>query len=194
MSMSESDLSNLQQAVAASLHEHWSMFLAEGILLVILGAAAIVIPPLATIAVSIFIGWIFLIGGVFGLIGTIRMRRAPGFVWSLVSAVVGIVAGLILLGWPIAGAVSLTLVLIGFFIVEGVASIMFGLDHKRELSGRWGWLVFNGVMDLVLAVLVLAGFPASAAWAIGLLVGIDMLIGGWALIAMALHARKAKAA
>jgi uncharacterized membrane protein HdeD (DUF308 family) len=68
---------------------------------------------------------------------------------------------------------------------------MFALDHKRELSGRWGWMLVSGVIDLGLSVMILAGLPATAAWAIGLLVGINMMFGGTALIAMALHARSA---
>jgi len=85
---------------------------------------------------------------------------------------------------------SLTLVLIAFFVIESVASIMFALDHKRELSGRWGWMLASGIIDLILAAIILAGLPGTAAWAIGLLVGINMVFGGSALIAMALHARE----
>ena len=82
------------------------------------------------------------------------------------------------------------IVLVAFFVIEGVASIMFALDHKRELSGRWGWMLASGIVDLVLARMIFAGLPSTAAWAIGLLVGINMVFGGAALIAMALHARK----
>jgi len=80
-----------------------------------------------------------------------------------------------------------------FFAIEGVASILFALDHKRELSGRWGLMLVSGVLDLVIAGIVFFGLPGTAAWAIGLLVGINMVMGGAALIAMALHARDAKA-
>ena len=102
-----------------------------------------------------------------------------------------IVVGGLLLARPISGAFSLTIVLVAFFIIEGVVSIMFALDHKRELSGRWGWMLFSGIVDLVLATLVFTGLPSTAAWAIGLLVGINMIFGGSALIAMALHAKDA---
>ena len=70
---------------------------------------------------------------------------------------------------------------------------MFALEHKRELSGRWGWMLMSGIVDLVLAVMIFAGLPSTAVWAIGLLVGINMVFGGIALIAMALHARNASA-
>ena len=152
---------------------------------------AILVPPIATLAVTIVFGWLFLLSGVFGLFTTFMMRHAPGFWWSLISAVLGIVVGLLLLARPISGAFSLTLVLVVFFVMEGVASIMFALDHRRELSGQWGWMLVSGIVDLVLATLVFVGLPSTAAWAIGLLVGINMVFGGSALIAMALHARKA---
>jgi uncharacterized membrane protein HdeD (DUF308 family) len=77
-----------------------------------------------------------------------------------------------------------------FFVVEGIASIMFALEHKRELSGRWGWMLTSGVIDLILASIIVSGLPGIAAWAIGMLVGINMVFGGVALIAMALHARE----
>jgi uncharacterized membrane protein HdeD (DUF308 family) len=136
---------------------------------------------------------LFLVSGVVGLATTYWMRHAPGFWWSLISAVLGIVVGVLLLARPVIGAYSLTLVLIAFFIIEGVASIMFALDHRRDLSGKWGWMLVSGIVDLVLAAMIFGGLPSTAAWAIGLLVGINMILGGAALIAMALHARNAAA-
>lgn len=178
-----------QRAVATALHQHWKLYLVEGIVLALLGVGAIALPPLATLAVTILVGWLFLISGIVGLFTTFWMRQAPGFWWSLVSAVLGIVVGGWLLVQPISGAVSLTLLLIVFFVVEGVASIMFALDHKRELSGQWGWMLASGVVDLILAAMIMANLPSTAAWAIGLLVGINLLFGGTALMAMALRAR-----
>jgi len=191
MSTNQPDIQGFQRAVETSLREHWKVFLIEGIILVILGALAILIPPLATLSVTIFLGWLFLISGVVGLVTTFQAREAPGFWWSLLSAGIGILAGIALIGWPVSGAVSLTLVAIVFFAVEGFATIMYALEHKRELSGRWGWMLVSGIVDLFLAAVIFAGLPGTAAWAIGLLVGINMMFGGVALIMMALHARAA---
>jgi uncharacterized membrane protein HdeD (DUF308 family) len=187
--MNQPDLERIQRAVATSLHEHWVLFLVEGLVLVVLGLAAIVLPPIATLAIEILVGWLFLISGIMGLITTFWMRQAPGFWWALLSAVLGIAAGVVLLAWPLSGVLTLTLILIVFFTVEGVATIMYALDHKRELSGRWGWMLVSGIVDLILAGIILVGLPGTAAWAIGLLVGINMIFGGSALIAMAMHAR-----
>jgi uncharacterized membrane protein HdeD (DUF308 family) len=191
MCADQSDVAKIQRAVAGALHEHWTLFLVEGVVLLVLGATAIALPLLATLALTILIGWLFLVSGVVGLFTTFWLRQAPGFWWSLLSAVLGIVVGTVLLAAPASGAVSLTLVLVVFFVIEGVASVMFALDHKRELSGRWGWMLMSGVIDLALAALILSGLPGSAGWAIGLIVGINLIFGGAALIAMALHARGA---
>ena len=190
MSMNKPDIEQNQGVAATSLHEHWVLFLVEGIILVILGLAAIAIPSIATLAVEILVGWLFLISGIAGWITTFGMGRVPGFWWSLVSAILGIAAGIMLLLRPLSGVLSLTLVLIVFFVIEGVASMMFALEHKRELSGRWGWMLASGIIDLILAAIIFVGLPGTAAWAIGLVVGINMVFGGLALIAMALHARE----
>jgi uncharacterized membrane protein HdeD (DUF308 family) len=189
MSTNQPNIANVQRAVNQALHDHWMLYLVEGVVLLVLGTIAIIIPPLATLAATILFGWLFLISGMVGLVTSFMMRAAPGFWWSLISAALGVLVGGWLLARPVSGAVSLTIVLVAFFVIEGVASIMFALDHKRELSGRWGWMLMSGIVDLVLGAMILAGLPSTAAWAIGVLVGINMVFGGTALIAMALHAR-----
>jgi uncharacterized membrane protein HdeD (DUF308 family) len=178
----------LKALTAGSLRAHWKFFMGEGIVLLLLGLAAIILPQVASVAVEILIGWLLLMSGIVGLWSSFATRHAPGFAWSLLSAVAAIVAGLVLLLWPLSGVVTLTLVLSAFLCVEGVVSIFYALEHRRELSGRWGMLLFSGVVDLLLAGLILSGLPATAAWAIGVLVGINLVMGGIALIAMASHA------
>jgi uncharacterized membrane protein HdeD (DUF308 family) len=190
MTMSRpTDEQGIENAVSGAIRAHWKLFLIEGIVLVVLGFAAILVPPIATLAFTLVIGWLFLISGVVGLITTFYMRNAPGFWWSLLSAVVGIAAGLVLLRWPISGTLSLTFVLIAFFAIEGILTIMYALDHRNQLSSRWGWMLASGIVDLILAGIIFAGLPGSAAWALGLLVGINMVFGGTAMIGMALAAK-----
>jgi uncharacterized membrane protein HdeD (DUF308 family) len=193
VSISREDAERLERQVVSALRENWHLLLIEGIILALLGAAAIIIPQVATLAVTILLSWLFFISGVVGLITTFMMRQAPGFWWSLFSALVAIAAGVTLLGWPASGALSLTILLIAFFILEGIATIFYALEHKRELSGRWGLLLASGIVDLGLAAIILLGLPGTAAWALGLLVGINMLFGGAALIVLALHAKNAGA-
>jgi uncharacterized membrane protein HdeD (DUF308 family) len=190
MTINQNEAERMGRAVAGAIHEHWGLFLAEGIILVILGLIAIVVPPIATLAFTIIIGWIFLISGILGLITTFWARGAPGFWWSLISAIIAIAAGIVLLLWPVSGSLSLTLLLIAFFVVEGIVSIMYAIEHRNQLSGRWGWMLVSGIVDLILAGIIFAGLPETAVWALGLLVGINMVFGGAALIAMALAARQ----
>ena len=189
MTLDQQNAERMGRALAGAIHEHWGSFLAEGIILVLLGIAAIVLPPIATLAFTIIIGWVFLISGVVGLFTTFWARHVAGFWWSLISAIIGIAAGVVLLLWPITGTLSLTLVLIAFFVIEGIVSIMYAIEHRNQLTGRWGWMLVSGIIDLILAGIIFAGLPGTAVWALGLLVGINMLFGGAALIAMALAAR-----
>jgi uncharacterized membrane protein HdeD (DUF308 family) len=151
------DVDRLQSEMSAAVRQHWKAFLIEGILLVILGLAAMIVPPLASLAATIFLGWIFLI----------------------------------LLAKPVQGTLTLTIVVGAYFLAEGVATIMYALEHRRELSERWTWMLFSGVLDILIAGLIIAGLPGSAEWAIGLLVGINLLFGGATLIGVALAARNA---
>jgi uncharacterized membrane protein HdeD (DUF308 family) len=185
------DITKLQSEMSAAVREHWKAFLFEGILLAVLGLAAMIVPPLAGLAVTIFLGWMFLISGIGGLVVTFWARQMPGFWWSLISAALAVGAGLILLARPVQGILTLTIVVGAYFLAEGVASIMYALEHRRELSERWSWMVFAGVLDIVIAAMIITGLPGSAEWAIGLLVGINLLLGGASLIGMALAARKA---
>ena len=193
MAMYPNDAAGMERAVANAIHEHWKLFLIEGIILVILGMIAIAVPWFATLWFTIIIGWLFLISGVFGLFTTFSMRNAPGFWWSLISAIIGIAAGVALLAQPVTGALSLTFVLIAFFVIEGIVTIMYAIDHRAQLSGRWGLMLASGVVDLVLAGMIFASLPSSALWALGLLVGINMVFGGVAMIGMA-YAAKERAA
>ena len=179
------DAATVRAAVGAALQRHRGLYLFEGILLTVLGVIAVLLPVMASFAATVVFGWILLTSGVIGLYTTLRGRHLPGFAWALLSALLGIAAGVILLGWPVQGAFSLTSVLIAFLLVEGAATIFFALGHRTALP-RWGIMLTSGVIDLILGVILFAGLPGTAAWALGLIVGINMFFGGWALILMVL--------
>jgi uncharacterized membrane protein HdeD (DUF308 family) len=183
------DIEEVESKIVKAMHEHWRLYLGEGAGLLILGLIAVAVPPLTTLAETILFGWLFMVSGVIGLFTTFWMRGVPGFRWSLASAVLAILAAIWLLARPIAGPLTLTAVLILFFLIEGISSVMFAIDHRRELSGQWEFMLLSGLVDLVLCVMIATGLPSTAVWALGLLVGINMVFGGVALIAMALHAR-----
>ncbi|MDE2061981.1 MAG: HdeD family acid-resistance protein [Bradyrhizobium sp.] len=185
------DKVELSTKMRDAVRQHWKAFLFEGILLVIFGLAAIIVPPAASLAVTILLGWLFLISGIVGLALTFWAREMPGFWWSLISAALAVLAGLILLAQPAQGTLTLTVVVGIYFLAEGVATIMYALEHRRELSQRWSWMLVAGLMDILIAAIIIAGLPGSALWALGLLVGINLLFGGATLIGVALAARKA---
>ena len=185
------ETTELSAKMREAVRKHWKAFLFEGILLVIFGLAAMIVPPAASLAVTIVLGWLFLISGIAGLALTFWAREMPGFWWSLISAALAVLAGLILLAQPAQGTLTLTIVVGAYFLAEGVATIMYALEHRRELSGRWSWMLVAGLMDILIAAIIIAGLPGSALWALGLLVGINLLFGGATLIGMALAARSA---
>ena len=183
------DIANLQSRMGTAVRAHWKAFLFEGVLLVVLGLAAMIVPPLASLAVTIFLGWMFLVSGIAGLAMTFWARQMPGFWWSLISAALAVAAGIVLLARPAEGALTLTIVVGAYFLAEGVTTLMYALEHRRELSERWSWMLVAGLMDILIAGIIIAGLPGSALWAVGLLVGINLVFGGAALIGMALAAR-----
>jgi uncharacterized membrane protein HdeD (DUF308 family) len=183
-----SGLDDLRTRFAAAIHAHWKLFLAEGIVLMVLGLLAIAVPEVASVAITIFIGWLFFIGGIFRTVSLLRHRNMPGFTWALLTSLLAIVLGLVLLLRPIAGVLTRTLALVVFFVLEGISAILLALEHRRHLPS-WGWVLFSGLVDLLLAFLIWDGWPSSADWAIGLLVGINMVFSGLSLVMTALAAR-----
>jgi len=183
-----SDLDDVRRRLASAIHAHWKLFLVEGIVMMVLGLLAIAVPEIASLAITILIGWLFFIGGIFRTISVVQHRNLPGFGWALATAVLAIILGLVLLLRPIAAVLTLTLALVVFFILEGISAILLALEHRRHLSS-WGWILFSGIIDLLLAFLIWDGWPSSAGWAIGLLVGINMVFVGLSLIMTAIAAR-----
>jgi len=191
----------MPDTVTRSMHDYWTLFVFEGVSLVSLGLLAIVIPSIASSAVTLFIGWVFVVSGVIGLVTTFLARHIPGFWWSLVSALLGLLVGAVLIahksndlygglmGWPLEAIGPLRMILVLFFLIEGGASIMFAFEHRRQFSGRWAWMLASGALDICLAAIIIFDLTGTSAWTMGLLIGINMIVGGASLIAMGLHAR-----
>jgi uncharacterized membrane protein HdeD (DUF308 family) len=165
------------------IKKHRSLIIFEGILFVLLGILAISLPVVSTLGTTLFIGWLFVIGGIVQLYRTFRTQGSSSFIWSLVNAILNLIVGLLLVFYPLTGALSLTILLMGFFILEGLAKISWGFK-LRPYTG-WGWLIFSGLISLAMAALIWSGWPETAFWVIGLLVGINMLFFGITLIFLA---------
>jgi len=166
-----------------------------------LGCLAVIVPSIANATTTIFLGWLFLISGIIGVITTFWAKQAPGFWWSVVSALLALLVGVTLIanrsqdlyggliGWPFGAQGPMRLILALFFLIEGGASIMFAFEHRRQFSGRWAWMLASGIVDLILGAIIVFNLPGTSAWTMGLLIGINMIVGGTSLIAMGLHAR-----
>jgi uncharacterized membrane protein HdeD (DUF308 family) len=182
-------------ADTAQLRAHSTWFIVYGIVMALMGLFAIAIPGIATLAVSLTIGWVLLIGGGFGIVAVISSgRAAPGFWWNLVTAIVCILAGLSMLFRPVSGVITLTIILAAYLLASGVGHLMLAIGYRKDIPNAWMWMAFSGVVDIVLGFIIISGMPGTAIWVLGVLVGINLLMAGIALIMAAVAVRKAAAA
>jgi uncharacterized membrane protein HdeD (DUF308 family) len=183
------NVGEMQDALKDALKTHWKLFLFQGVVMVILGILAVAWPAVATLAVDIYIGWLFLISGTVGLVAMFSARDVPAFFWTLLTAALAMAVGVLLIWKPAEGAESLTIVLTAFFIAEGVFQIAGSFAYRDAMPGSWGWMLASGISDLFLAGLLIMYWPVSAAWALGLLVGVNLITSGVAIVVTAIEAR-----
>lgn len=173
--------------VTPEMIHHWGWFLAFGIVLLLLGIAAIVRSVAATVASMVFFGWLLVFAGIFEFVSAFMVGNWSGFFLHLLIAILFAIVGVLMLTRPVISAESLTLVMGMFFLIAGLYQLVASL--WAHLSG-WGWQALSGVVTTILGVLVLTGWPATGFWVIGLFVGIELVFYGWAWIALAIGLRK----
>jgi uncharacterized membrane protein HdeD (DUF308 family) len=137
------------------------------------------------------LGWLLLLGGAFGFVTACIGRHAPGVLWSLLSSLTAIAVGALLFLWPAVGAFSLTLVITVFLVADGVVTILFAFAHRRAQYQHWYLLLVNGALDLFFAAIILVALPSSSLVVVGIIVGIDLVLGGASLITLTLAAHRA---
>lgn len=169
----------------ASGHRGWFIFL--GIALIVIGAAAVAFPFVATIAAKTVIGWLFLIGGVVQIVHAFSTQKWSAFFLDLVVGVLYFLAGAWMAFFPFAGIITLTIFLAVLFVIEGVIEIAMGF-RVRPASG-WMWVLISGIIAIAAGLLILAGLPSTAVWAIGLLVGINLIFSGISYLSLASAAK-----
>ncbi|MEZ5582128.1 MAG: HdeD family acid-resistance protein [Candidatus Competibacteraceae bacterium] len=165
--------------------EKRNWFIALGILLIVIGLLAIAFPFATTIAAEIFLGWLFLIGGLFQIVQAFSTQRWSQFLLNILLGILYFLAGAWLAFFPLAGIVTLTIFLVALFIAEGILQIIMAF-RMRPMRG-WSWMLVSGILALLVGVLIYAQLPSSAVWAIGLLVGINIISTGWAYLLLALY-------
>lgn len=159
---------------------NWSLMMFLGVMMLILGTLAVIFPAATSVSVSLFLGILLLIGGAGRVIGIFGASGWADFLLRIMSTAVFLAAGVLLLTRPIEGTLTVTLLLGLFFIIQGAVNIVTSLMSRGR--GGWGWVLFNGLLAFVLGAMIAAELPSSAAWAIGLLVGVYLIFDGWALI------------
>jgi len=181
-------------ADADVLRKHSTWFVVYGVIMILLGAFAIVAPGIATLAVTLMVGWLLLFSGAFGLFAVISGgMRAPGFWWNLITTIVYFLAGLAVLNRPLAGVLTLTVILAAYLLAGGVIRIMMAMGYRAHAPGAWFWLLLSGVIDILLAVIIMMGLPGTAVWVLGLMVGINLLMMGFSILMVALAVRRSSA-
>lgn len=175
----------------AQIHQHWWLFLLLGVVSIIVGMLAISSTLVATMASILFFGWLLLIEGVFELVHSFMVRNWKGFGLHLVSAVLYLLAGLFMLKRPLESAVIFTALIGAAFIAGGIMRMAFAVGTRFH---GWGWVMLNGLVDLVLGLMIFNNWPESSLWVIGLFVGIDILIHGWSCLFLAMSLRAFRAA
>jgi uncharacterized membrane protein HdeD (DUF308 family) len=169
--------------------ENWGWFMGLGIVLLLAGAAALAFPLLSSLAVEIFAGWIFLIGGAVIVLHAFSAKQWQGFLMGLLVGLLYLAAGGWLLAFPLKGIVTLTFLLSALFLAEGVLEVIMALKVRPHEG--WVWLLLSGLVAVAVGVLIAAQLPSSAAWAIGLLTGINMISTGASFVVLALAGRRA---
>ena len=160
-----------------------------GVLLIVLGMAALGSPFLAAVAVNVAIAWLIVLAGAVHVILAFRAHGAGSMIWKLLVGIAYVCFGIYLILHPVLAVASLTLVLASLFLIEGVLDIV--LFVKMRSVGGSTWVLLDGIITLLLGLMIYMQWPSSSAWAVGTLVGISMIFSGVARVMMSLAARKA---
>ena len=158
-----------------------------GVLMILLGIAAIAEPFIATIAITIVFSWTLIIAGIVRIVHAFQSRHKRGFWTTLVVGVLYVIGGILLISNIFGAALSLTLAF-GFIIfIEGVLEVIAAFQMRRDPN--WGWVLFSGIMAIILGIFILYQWPVSAVWVLGVFVGINFLLTGLWMIMLSLASR-----
>lgn len=188
MTQQSTSAPSVSGSVHAAVAENRTWFMVLGILLIVLGIVAIAFPFLTTIAAKIFLGWLFLIGGIVQVVHAFSTQNWSAFFLNLLVGALYVLVGGWLAFFPLAGILALTVLLAAMFILEGVLEC--GMALRTRPHEGWVWMLIAGIIAILVGVLIAAELPSSAVWAIGLLVGINMISTGWAFVFLSLAAGK----
>jgi len=161
---------------ALALGRRWGWLLALGVVEIIAGCVAIAVPIVASLAAVAIFGGVLLVTAFFQLAHAIQVRAWPRSMWYLLGGVLYAIAGLLVLAYPLGGALTLTVLIATLLIADGALRTTFGILARRAAGS--GWVLASGIASIVVGVLVFLSWPASALWATGLLLGVNLVFSG----------------
>jgi len=183
---SESDIRHLN---AESLRQNLGWFRTLGIGLIILGVISLALPFVAGFAITTLVGTIFVVGGIMRIVHAFRSRQWKRSAAEFLVSLLYIASGIILFAYPFSGMVTLTLFLAAFFVLAGFFKCVQALRIRP--ASHWEWTLLSGIVTFFLGIVIFAGLPMTAFWAIGAIVGIDLLFSGLSMVMIGTSMRDA---
>jgi uncharacterized membrane protein HdeD (DUF308 family) len=165
----------------------WSIFLS--VLLILAGVCALLVPFMSGLGITLFIGWAMLLSGIFHLIFAFKTHTTGGLIWEIIIGAIYLITGVYLILHPVEALFALTLILACYLFFEAIVEFI-QYFQLRPRHGA-GWILLDGIVTLILAVMIWRSWPASSVWVIGTLVGISMLLSGFSRLMLSLAARRA---
>jgi uncharacterized membrane protein HdeD (DUF308 family) len=188
MTSLESAAQAMREAMRETVRRHSLWYLVQSALMIVGGIIALIYPILSSFALVLFLGWVLIISGIIQGISLIGAQNVPHFWLQLVSVVLSVIVGVLLLRHPGVGLLTLTLLLIVFFMVEGISKLIFALTIRP--FPNWGWVLASGIVGILLSFYLWASLPTTAIWLLGVLLGIQLICEGAALGYLAWQARQ----
>jgi uncharacterized membrane protein HdeD (DUF308 family) len=181
-----------REAVRQTVRRYSLWYLIQGILLMAAGVLAIIYPVISSVAVIVLLGWLLIISGVLQGLSLLGARHVPHFWLQLISVILALLIGFLFLRDPAQGLVTITLLLIVFFMIEGISKVVFALTIRPLPT--WGWVLASGLVGILLSLILWSSLPVTALWLIGFLLGIELISVGAAIAYLAWQVRQSSVA
>ena len=177
-----------REAIREAVKRYSLWYLIQGVLLIVAGFLAIIYPVFSSAAVIVLLGWLLIVSGLLQGLSLIGARHVPHFWLQLISVILAVLVGLLFLRDPAQGMVTITLLLIVFFMMEGISKVVFALTIRP--FPNWGWILASGLVGILLSLILWANLPVTAVWLIGFLLGINLISVGAAIAFLAWQVRQ----
>jgi uncharacterized membrane protein HdeD (DUF308 family) len=177
-----------REAMRQAVKRHSLWYLIQGVLLVVAGLLAIIYPVISSVAVVVLLGWLLILSGVVQGLGLIGAGQVPHFWLQLISVILAVLIGFLFLRDPEQGLMTVTLLLIVFFMMEGMSKVVFALTIRP--FPNWGWVLASGLVGIALSIILLASMPVTAMWLVGLLLGLQLVSVGASIAYLAWQVRQ----